>query len=131
MPIQTQFLRDGRVMLNTFTEPLELPEVDDMIERVNRDFFDKALKPVHTIDDLTLIKQLPPNILSNARPLIPKRHQMAGHGYIVVKAGLLSMIARSLLNVIGRDNLQVVYSIEDALEKIDQTLWQEGSSLTS
>ena len=128
MPIQTRLIRDGRVLLNTYTEPLDIGDVSDMVDQNNEEFFDKALKPLHTIDDVTLIKDLPPNLLSDARPIIPKRHAMAGRGYIVARAGLLSIVARTLLKVIGKEDLQVSYSLEEALGQLDEVLKQEAGN---
>ena len=128
MPIQTKFVRDGRVMINTYTEPLEMTEVDAMVDRVNREVLDKAVAIIHTISDVTQIRELPPRMLSGARAVNRKRHRMAGYSYIVVKPGLISAMTRSLLAVLGSKQLQISYSVDDALGKIDQALSQESSN---
>jgi hypothetical protein len=131
VPIETKLVRDGRVILNTYTEPFEIAQVDEMVDRVNRDILDKTSVTIHTISDVTRIKELPPNTLSGARAVNRKRHRMAGYNYLVVKPGLVSSLARALLTVLNNRYFQLTYSVEDALEKIDQALSEEASTRDS
>ena len=127
MPIVTQLVRDGRVMINTYTEPLEIAEVEAFVDRVNSEIFDKATAPIHSVSDMTQIKELPPRMLSSARAINRKRHRMAGYSYVVVRPGLISAMARAFLDVLRSERLRLSYSVEDALSKIDQALAQEST----
>ncbi len=125
MPLQIQLLREGRVLVICYTEPLEMMEVDAMVNRVNHEIFEPSDKIIYSISDLTQIEHLPPNVLCNARAINRKRHERAGTSVIVVKPGLLTAVARSLLKVIGSDHLLLSTTIDDALGKLDQLLLEE------
>ena len=131
MPLETQLIRDGRIFVYTYSEPFEMAEVEEMVNRIHHEVLDKAEKPVYFISDLTRIDQLPPNILTRARAINRHRHRMAGRSFIVVKPGLISAIARSLLKVIGTENFLISYSVEDAMGIIEQLLAQEAPNASN
>src|SRR5689334_13167505 len=85
MSIEAEFLRDNRLIIVHFGETLDLGEYIAFIAKTHAAYYDNALAPIHAILDLTKVKGLPRNVLSNAKSASKLKHR--NDGLIVFVAG--------------------------------------------
>src|SRR5258708_4074386 len=98
MPIENQLLRDGRVILQIYTDPLDMIELIKNVQTLQRDILDHATKQVHTITDATSVTKLPSNFLSGGAASIKNVHPMGGEIVIVTGNNFINMMS----NLFGR-----------------------------
>ena len=46
MPVDVQLVKDGRVTVTTFTDPMDMREAGEANERAEREFLSTATRPV-------------------------------------------------------------------------------------
>ncbi len=125
MPIATSVLRDGRVLLNTYTDPLDLSEAAHNIIHMHREYLDAATQPIHIIGDFTKITKFPSHILSGTRKLMRAVHPMSGQTLLVTPSMFMNMMAESVRNLNPKNRISVFYTFDEAMRYVDGLLEKE------
>ncbi len=129
MPIENKILRNGRVLVNVYTDPLNFVELAHHIAHVNKAFLDTATKPVHIIADLTAITQVPSQILSGSRQMTRAIHPMSGSAPLVMPNMPMMMIGETIRRLTPRVKIIVFRTLDEALNYVDGLLEKEAEEV--
>src|SRR5260221_4408533 len=127
MPINTQLLREGRIILQRYDDPLNLKEVSELAKKIDSDILDNAAKPVHTISDARGLTKLPTNVLSASKlPFNHTVHPMAGNNVVVINNSCLGAIAELFSRLVPQHKLIMCKTMEAGWAEIDRILAEEA-----
>jgi hypothetical protein len=128
MPVNTELLHDDRVLVLTYTDPLMN---SDVLSGINayQDTYAKATRPLHSINDVTQVTRMPPNLLSLiARTQdSPFRHSMAGIFVVVTNSPFVLTLASATARLIPRSKIRAVETLESAWAEINEVLAAEDT----
>src|SRR5262249_43784941 len=122
-----QLVRDGRVTLTVFSDPLDMNEVAVANEKAIVEFLSHANRPIHAIIDCTSVHKLPANILSQSTRMAKGLHPMSGEMIIVVRNAYITRIAQMLSKVISTHRVSVYPTMSDAWVYVDQVIAKENA----
>ncbi len=125
MTIEVELLRDGRVLLQRYSDPITLTEISANVKRVQAEIMDKATQPVHTIVDMTQVHKLPSNMLSGGVDSIKAVHPMSGQIVIVSNNQFINVMANVFKRIVDKYKVTVVHTVDDAWVEIDRILTEE------
>lgn len=125
MPVNVTLLKDGRVSLTTYTDPLDMKEIAAASEKANNDYLEKATKPVHSIMDFGGVHRLPANILSRSATMARELHPMVGVMVIVTPNTFINMMAHALVRALPTRKILVCSTLDEAWAIIDKVLADE------
>ena len=125
MSIEAEFLRDNQLIIVHFGETLDLGEYMRFVARTHAAYYDNAVAPIHAILDLTKVKGLPRNVLSNAKSASRLKHR--NDGLIVFVSGNESMMRflNIFLSLTREPNHRSSQSIENAMTQIDAVMYEK------
>jgi hypothetical protein len=132
MPVTTELLQDNRVLVLTYTDPLMNADVLSGIEAF-QGAYARATKPLHSINDVTQVTRMPPNLLSLiARAQdSPLRHPMAGMFVVVTKSSFVLALVSAASRLIPRSKIRAVESLDLAWSDINAALASENGPAPS
>jgi hypothetical protein len=132
MPVKTESLRDNRVLLLTYDDPLTAADVVIGFDAYKA-VYAHATKPVHSISDVTLVTRMPSNLLSLvARPKdSPLRHPLAGLFIVVTQSSFILALVSAITRLVPRSKIRAVETIDLAWAEIEAVLAAEGNSVQS
>jgi len=122
MPVEVKIERDGRAILSTFLEPLDMQEIVEANDKSTREHLQFATKPVHSIIDTTQIHKLPSNMLSNSMHLSRKLHPMVGTMVVVTNNAFINAMSAILSKAPMGKKIVICQTVEEAWAIIDRLL---------
>jgi len=125
MPVKTALERNSRVVMLTYSDPLDMVDLIFSQDSITHDVLDKASKPIHAIADLSALTHLPSNILSNTRRLAQVMHPMSGTTVFVTNGVFIGMMAAMLIRLAPRQDMIVCRTLIEAWGCIDERLAKE------
>ena len=126
MPARTELLKDGRVLLLTYTDPMTTDDLQLALNDLHH-VCTVALAPVHTITDISTITNLPPKIVSFLRynPYSPFKNPNTGTFMVIVRSRFVGTIVNTLASLARGFDIRSVPTMEDAWAQLDGILAQE------
>ena len=126
MSFEVQTLRNDRVMLFTYHEPVTNSDIEKAFEKF-RGVADLASAPVHSVSDLSRVTLLPANLMGAVRsPKSPICHPNAGQMVVVSRNNFVGAVMSAIARLMPQAQILSVPSMEQALLKIDAILEQEA-----
>jgi hypothetical protein len=125
MAIQYELVREGRVLWQTYTDPVDMTEVATYIEKLHRELYDKATRPIHAISDFSAVTQLPKNIISGSLNIMRHSHPMNGELILITTNRFVTTMARIFRQSAAKQKISLCRTLDEAWERIDQLLEQE------
>jgi hypothetical protein len=126
MPIQVEFIKDNRVVLQTYCDPLDSAQMSALKMKMEREIFPQTAKKVHIIADFSAVKNLPGTILSSGSRMLSSAHPHTGTILFVTTSGFVQAMARVFSVVSSNQTFKIVSSLEQALAEIDALLAKEA-----
>jgi len=127
MTVQVILLKEGRVSLTTYTDPLDMKEITEASEKANTDFLEKATKPVHSIMDFSGVHRLPANILSRSATMARGLHPMVGVMVMVTPNTFINLMANGLVRALPYRKILICSTLDEAWTLIDKILADENT----
>ena len=127
MPITSEVLREGRVVLFTYPKAFTMAEVNAIYEGFEREILAKATRKVHTIADLSAVTEIPPNVLSLSVGMTKKSHPGIGTIFIVTPQRFINSLAGLLTKLVPNQKVLIRESVEEALKEADRLIASEVS----
>src|SRR5947207_15940397 len=93
MTVSYELLREVRVVLQIYRDPLDMGEIIRQQQDIMRHVLDRASKPVHSIVDLSTVIMLPSNILSQSVSSLRTVHPNGGEIVIVSTSTFLNTMS--------------------------------------
>jgi hypothetical protein len=128
MSIEAEFLRENKLIIVHFGDTLDLGEYIGFITKTHAAYYDNASAPIHAILDLTKVKGLPRNVLSNAKSASRLKHKNDGLIVFVAGGDAMMRFLSIFLSLTREPNHRSSQSVEDALAQVDAVMY-EGKSI--
>ena len=130
MPIEIQLMREGRVIVEIFTDPLDM---DDIVQNLknHHEILDRSDKPIHSITDTTGLTRLPSNVLGNSRRSFATAHPLAGVNVVVTSNAFFKVVAELFIKVVPHYKIKIYKTMNEGWAEIDRILAEEQEQLNS
>src|SRR5262249_37718934 len=125
MTLHIEMARENRVVLETFSDPIDIPEVVAIVVKLQREYLDPATKPVHAIVDFRQVTRLPKHMLSGVMGPLRQVHPNSGAIVIVTEAAFMSLMAGVLARLASQYQMFVCKTMDEAWHIIDKILAEE------
>jgi hypothetical protein len=125
MPVQVEIHREGRAVLQTYLDPLDMREVIEKHDWIVKQVLDHATKPVHSITDMRTLSRLPSNILSQGLSAISTVHPMGGEIILVTTNAFLNTMANVFKKAVRKYNVSLFQTMDEAWAYVDKLLASE------
>ncbi len=122
MPIQVEFIKNNRVVLQTYSDPLDSAQFSALRIKMEREIFPATTEKVHIIADFRSVKNLPGTILSSGSRMLSSAHPHTGTIVIVTSSGFVQAMARVFGVVSSNQTFKILSSLEQALAEVDLLL---------
>jgi hypothetical protein len=125
MAITHYLERNGRVLVRTYTDPLDLNELVQHIHQLHEEVFEQATHKIHIISDFSAVTQLPKNVSVMSSHIDEISHPMEGVA-IVVTGNLFVMTLIRVLNTLNLKHKMIqMKTLAEALAYVDKLLAEE------
>ena len=118
MPITLELLYDGRVAVQTYTEPVSAGDMDAMYDRMYHEVLAPAPGKVHIIVDFTRVHDLPRTFLNMSTNMMKGAHSNTGTIIGVVNSGVILAMATIFSRVVRSTNVIITGSMDEALSRV-------------
>jgi hypothetical protein len=118
MPIQIEMIIEHRVVLQTFSEPLDSAQLNELRNNMERVILPAAMQKVHIIVDARKLKHVPKTILGTGTGMLRAPHPNTGMIVCISTNSFISAMARSFGKLLPLHSFAIVSSLEAALEII-------------
>ena len=130
MAIKYELVKEGRVLWQTYTDPVDMAEIATHIEKLHRQFYDKATRPIHAISDFSAVTKLPKNIISGSLNIMRHSHPMNGELVLITTNRFVTTMARIFRQSASRQKITLCQTLDEAWELIDRILEKEAAKVS-
>ncbi len=125
MSVQMVPQRDGRVIYQTYVDPVDMREIATEFVKMQRQYLDPATKPVHALINMLGMTHPPANILSGALQLVRKPHPMGGEIILVTSNMFVLSMSNIFKRLVKHSKVSVFTSLDEAWKYADTLLDHE------
>jgi hypothetical protein len=122
MSIQTTLIRENRVVLQTYTEPLNDRQMQDLRKLMESEILPAATGKLIIIADFSNIQNLPGTILGSGSGMLRTPHLNTGMIICVTPNAFIKAMAKILFKLSPKHTFTVVGSLQEAYNAVDQLL---------
>ncbi len=122
MPIQTEMIRENRVILQTYSEPLKSHEMNDLRTLMQNLILPSASDKLHIIADFSAIQNVPGTILSSGSGMLRTPHSNTGQIICVTSNTFIKAMANIFVKLAPKHTFSIVGSLEEAYKEVDTLL---------
>ncbi len=130
LAVEYEVLKDGRVLWQVYTDPIDMIEVAAHSTKMQREFFDCTTQPLHTVSDFSKVTQLPHNVISGSLSIIRNSHPMMGELIIITTSRFVTMMGRILKRSAAKNRITLCRTSEEAWDVINNLLEQEKRAVS-
>jgi hypothetical protein len=125
MGVKAEIHREGRIVVQTYSDPLDMKDIIAQQKWIVTEILDHATKPVHTIIDMLQVKRLPSNMLGHGTQTLKTVHPMGGQIVVVTNSGFLNTMADVFKRIVRNHKVDVFKTMDEAWTYYDQVLAEE------
>ncbi len=125
MCIEARFLRNQRVILYEYSDPLDLNKAAAVLAQ-HRHYYAEAAQPIHRIVDGTHVTRIPDGFLSALLHNTNLHQPNSGVTIVIVNQPFLRIMADLVSRAMRSVDIRIVSTMTDALAEIDSVLAQEA-----
>jgi len=122
MPITVELIKEGRAVLQTYSDPLETVQMYDLRKKMDTEILPSATGKMHIIADFRKVSNLPGSILMTGHSWLNRSHPNTGTIIGVVNGGFVQAMAEVFSHLGSKRIFMVTTSMEDALKKLEGLL---------
>jgi hypothetical protein len=126
MPIQVELVRDHRVVLQTYSDPLDRTDLNHLSDQMLV-ILGASTRKVHIIADFRAVKHLPSLMVSSGISMLRRTHVNTGVIVCVPGSAFIASMAQ-LFTTLSRWNIIIVPTLEAAYLAIDALLAADSST---
>ena len=119
MPIQVELIKENRVVLQTYTDPLDGTDLIALRQKMDNDIFPNTVSKLHIIADFGGVKNLPSTLLSTGSAMLRMAHSNTGHIICVTQSAFVATFANVFAKLSPKYPIKVVESLEEAYREVD------------
>lgn len=125
MPITVELIRNNRVVLQIYSDPVDTAQMHELKNRMNQDILPVATGKIHIIADLRQVQNLPNVILTSGTRMLSAAHPNTGTIVFIIQNAFVGSMARVFSRIAARHTFKMAQSLDEALEIIDSILVKE------
>ena len=122
MPIKVELLNKNRVVLQTYSDPVDAAQMDALKDQMNKDVLANAPGLMHIIADFRQVSDVPRTMLTSGSSMMRRAHPNTGTILVVVQNSFIQTMAQVFGRITRNTNFKVVGSMDDALTIVDALL---------
>jgi hypothetical protein len=125
MPTEVEVLKNGRVLLYRYSDPLDL-EAWRVLMAEMRPLYDQATSPIHMICELSGLTKIPPNFINfvifGSTNL---RHPKLGHIVAIIPHSGIMQVVKLLISLMPHLRWHSVDTLDSAFDFVDRLMAAE------
>ena len=129
MGVKADVLREGRIVVQTYTDPLDMKDIIAQHKWIVEHVLDPATKPVHTIIDMLNVHRLPSNMIGHGSQTLKTVHPMGGQIVVVTNNNFLNTMADVFKRVVRNYKVNIFKTMDEAWQYYDRVLAEEDKEL--
>jgi hypothetical protein len=122
MPVQLEVIREKNVVLQTYFDPLDSAQLNELRHNMSHIILPAATHKLHIIADIRSITHLPGSFIGTGARMLQSRHPNTGMIVCVSNNPLLIAMVRALSGLAPRQPFEIVCSLEEAHHVVDYLL---------
>jgi hypothetical protein len=122
MPIQVELIRENNVVLQTYSDPLDSAQINQLRDQMEHDILPTAQGKLHIIADFRGVKNLAGTVLSSGTTMLRNPHMNTGSIVAVTTNSFVGAMAHIFGGLVPRQAFKVVKSLDEAYAEIDTIL---------
>ena len=127
MPVTVELIKDHRVVLQTYSDPLDATQMNDLKNRMQRDILPAAIGKMHVIADFRQVANLPGMLLGSGSRMLMSAHPNTGTIIFVTQNAFVSSMAQIFSRIAARHTFKLAQTLDEALKFADDILAKETS----
>jgi hypothetical protein len=128
MPITVELIQQGRVAVQTYSDPLDMHDIDELRRYMQHDVMEPAAEKVHIISDFRQVHQLPTFILTRGTSMLDQAHPNTGTIVVVFGNAIVSRMARAFIRMVPRKTVRIAATMDEAMAQIEGLRARESVS---
>jgi hypothetical protein len=125
MPVQVELIKDNRVVVQTYSDPLTNTHMYQLRDKMDREILPAAANKVHIIADFSGVRVLPGTILTTGSSMLIGARHDTGVIIAVTQNNFVRSMARVFSHLSPHHTFKIVSSLDEAHMEIDRLLAQE------
>jgi hypothetical protein len=125
MPIAVELVKQGRVALQTYSDPLVMQDLELLNDRMRLEILSAAAHKVHILADFRLVRHLPIFILARGASLLDRTHPNTGTIVGILENHMVYRMGLMFTSLVPKHDIRVARSFDEAMEMIDELLADE------
>lgn len=125
MPITVELIRDNHVVLQTYCDPLDATQMNELKNKMQREILPAAAGKVHIIADFRQVQNIPSTILSSGARMLGTAHPNTGTMVLLTQSAFIGSMGRVFSRLAPRHSIKMVQSLDEAMEIVDALLSQD------
>lgn len=124
MPIQVEMIRENKVVLQTYTDPLNSSDLNNLRNQMENNILPSASGKIHVIADFSGVKNLPGTILSSGSGMLRTPHSNTGQIICVTRNSFVNAMAKIFVKLSPKQPVMVMQSLDEAYKVVDALLYE-------
>jgi hypothetical protein len=126
MPVEIDLIKDNRVVLQTYSDPINSAHMKDLKRRMEKVIFPRAAGSLHIIADFRAVGNVPVMMLTSGTDMLRTSQTDTGTIILVSENAFVSAMGRAFKRLTQQQSIEIVSSLDEALEIIDSLLQLES-----
>jgi hypothetical protein len=125
MPISVSLIKEGRVALQTYTDPLTMHDLETLNDTMRDDILVPAAGKVHILADFRLMHSPPIFMLARGAAQLDRSHANTGVIVGILENSVVYRMGLMFVNLAPKYDIRLARSFADAMRIIDDIIQHE------
>jgi hypothetical protein len=131
MPISVSLIKEGRVALQTYTDPLTMHDLEALNNTMREDILASAAGKVHVVADFRLMHSPPIFMLARGAAQLDRSHPNTGVIVGILENSVIYRLGVMFVNLAPKHDVRLARSLAEGMRIIDDILQQEQDGVSS
>lgn len=131
MPVAVRLIKEGRVALQTYTEPLVMRDLEVLNKTMRQDILSHSAHKVHILADFRLTPSPPLFILARGASQLDRSHPNTGTIVGVLENALVYRMGLMFVKLAPKYDVRLARTFDEALRILDALLAKEQADSAS
>ncbi len=129
MSIHVELIKENRVILQTYTDPLDSNQINELRDQMDQEILPAALGKTPIIADFRGVKNLPGTILTTGTSMLKNSHSNTGMIIFVTTSAFVDAMARVFMKLAAKQPFKVVKSLDEAFAETEALLRRDVDAI--
>jgi hypothetical protein len=128
MPISLRLIKDGRVVVQTYTDPLTMSDMEILNETMRDEILAPAAGKVHILADFRSMHSPPIFMLARGAAQLDRSHPNTGVIIGILENSLVYRMGLMFVNLSPKHDIRLTRTFDEAMNMIDDILGDAGQN---